>query len=299
MFRRCEDDLCMIMKFISSSPIVYLAANTFQQLNQPSVVSIAQNLVFGINRWDNSYTCNDFSRSIFNFIRLKCCSFQDDKEPIFSWQPATKCVEHEWQGGVRAAPASGTASDCGPSDRLGQPHSPHSPQTSRGPLRPSSHNRLEQFRPHHWFAVHLRLRLSGLQFPSYRLGFGWGNNLESYKFYGDYLSAKVRQVVYGHGDVVSCIARSETSLFADCYIATGSFDCTIALWHWNGHVRQFSRFNKSRLFIHSVSLENISSISSKNTFLKTKNWKSYPRLCNDKCQFTQQKEMNQKTIHKK
>ena len=62
--------------------------------------------------------------------------------------------------------------------------------------------------------------------------------------YGDYLSAKVRQVVYGHGDVVSCIARSETSLFADCYIATGSFDCTIALWHWNGHVGGVSLVSK-------------------------------------------------------
>lgn len=75
---------------------------------------------------------------------------------------------------------------------------------------------------------------------------GGENNSENYKsyFYGDYLSAKVRQVVYGHGDVVSCIARSETSLFADCYIATGSFDCTIALWHWNGHVGGVSLVSK-------------------------------------------------------
>ncbi|KJH44679.1 Beige/BEACH domain protein [Dictyocaulus viviparus] len=57
MFRRCEDDLCMLMKFISNSPVVYLAANTFQQLSQPIVVSVAQNLVFALNRWDNSYTC--------------------------------------------------------------------------------------------------------------------------------------------------------------------------------------------------------------------------------------------------
>ncbi|KAK5964611.1 hypothetical protein GCK32_014708, partial [Trichostrongylus colubriformis] len=56
MFRRCEDDLCMLMKFISNSPVVFLAANTFQQLPQPTVVSVAQNLVFALNRWDNSYT---------------------------------------------------------------------------------------------------------------------------------------------------------------------------------------------------------------------------------------------------
>lgn len=47
----------MLMKFISNSPVIYLAANTFQQLPQPTVVSVAQNLVFALNRWDNSYTC--------------------------------------------------------------------------------------------------------------------------------------------------------------------------------------------------------------------------------------------------
>ncbi|PIO60824.1 Beige/BEACH domain protein, partial [Teladorsagia circumcincta] len=62
MFRRCEDDLCMLMKFISNSPVVFLAANTFQQLPQPTVVSIAQNLVFALNRWDNSYTYGSVTR---------------------------------------------------------------------------------------------------------------------------------------------------------------------------------------------------------------------------------------------
>uniref|UniRef100_A0A1I7T2D8 Putative neurobeachin homolog n=1 Tax=Caenorhabditis tropicalis TaxID=1561998 RepID=A0A1I7T2D8_9PELO len=47
-------------------------------------------------------------------------------------------------------------------------------------------------------------------------------------------TGRVRQAVYGHGDVVTCIARSETSLFSDCYVVTGSMDCTVVLWHWNG-----------------------------------------------------------------
>ncbi|ETN81398.1 Beige/BEACH domain protein [Necator americanus] len=63
MFRRCEDDLCMLMKFISNSPVVFLAANTFHQLPQPTVVSVAQNLVFALNRWDNSYTYGTTTRS--------------------------------------------------------------------------------------------------------------------------------------------------------------------------------------------------------------------------------------------
>lgn len=40
-------------------------------------------------------------------------------------------------------------------------------------------------------------------------------------------------MIYGHGDVVTCLARSEANLFSDCYVASGSLDCTVVLWHWN------------------------------------------------------------------
>lgn len=66
MFRRCEDDLCMLMKFISNSAIVYLAANTWSQLPQPTVLSIANNLVFSLNKWDNNYTC----MFLYEFIKF-------------------------------------------------------------------------------------------------------------------------------------------------------------------------------------------------------------------------------------
>lgn len=56
-------------------------------------------------------------------------------------------------------------------------------------------------------------------------------------FFINFYLATVRQVIYGHGDVVTCVARSEPNLYADCYIATGSLDCTVVLWHFN-HVQQ-------------------------------------------------------------
>jgi WD40 repeat protein len=52
-----------------------------------------------------------------------------------------------------------------------------------------------------------------------------------------YIAARVRQVIYGHGDVVTCLARSEANLFADCYIASGGLDCTVVLWHWNAQTQ--------------------------------------------------------------
>uniref|UniRef100_A0A915KAW1 Uncharacterized protein n=1 Tax=Romanomermis culicivorax TaxID=13658 RepID=A0A915KAW1_ROMCU len=44
---------------------------------------------------------------------------------------------------------------------------------------------------------------------------------------------KTKQVIYGHKATVTCIARSECNVAADFYVATGSLDCTVLLWHWS------------------------------------------------------------------
>jgi hypothetical protein len=43
-------------------------------------------------------------------------------------------------------------------------------------------------------------------------------------------SAKILQVVHGHFDIVMCISRSECNLNQDCYVITGSKDCTVMVW---------------------------------------------------------------------
>ncbi|XKL61309.1 hypothetical protein PGB90_008366 [Kerria lacca] len=46
-------------------------------------------------------------------------------------------------------------------------------------------------------------------------------------------TAKIIQIIFGHYGVVTCLSRSECNITSDCYIASGSADCTVLLWHWN------------------------------------------------------------------
>jgi WD40 repeat protein len=47
------------------------------------------------------------------------------------------------------------------------------------------------------------------------------------------IAGKVVQTVFGHYNVATCIARSECNVSQDCYIVTGSKDCTVMVWHWS------------------------------------------------------------------
>lgn len=48
-----------------------------------------------------------------------------------------------------------------------------------------------------------------------------------------FFAAKIVQIIFGHYGVVTCLSRSECNISSDCYIASGSADCTVLLWHWN------------------------------------------------------------------
>ena len=57
---------------------------------------------------------------------------------------------------------------------------------------------------------------------------------------------KVCQTVYGHYDVVTCVARSECNISQDCYVVTGSKDCSVMVWHWNSKQQCILGDNGSR-----------------------------------------------------
>ena len=183
----------MMMKFISNSPVVHLSANTYAQLPNPTLLSISANLGFALNRWNNSYAGPSGTASL--------------------------------------PPAGAPADSAGNPDTSGPPNLP----LTVDPLLASGNP-----------ATPLARRSLGDPFDQ-RLTVRWANFASSvnsrYVFAAGYPDhsfrvietelGKVRQVVYGHADVVTVIGRSECNLVSDCYLASGSRDCTLLLWHWN------------------------------------------------------------------
>ncbi|CAD5222558.1 unnamed protein product [Bursaphelenchus xylophilus] len=198
MFQPSRDDLCMLMKFISNSAVVHLSANTFPQLVNPTVISVAQNLVFAMNRWNPATTQqNNATPRIGQSLPVDKNSESANTNDL----PLT----------VDPLLAVGNPSHPPPKRHLGD-------------------------------AFDQRLQITSFNFVT---------SVDSKSIiacgYPDYSfrvidaeSATVKQVVYGHGDVVTCLARSESALYADFYVASGSFDCTVVLWHFNQHTQQIA-----------------------------------------------------------
>ncbi|KAK3099516.1 hypothetical protein FSP39_005633 [Pinctada imbricata] len=55
MFSTVQDDVCMIMKFLSNSPVTHIAANTHPAVPTPAVTTITCNHNFAINKWNSNY----------------------------------------------------------------------------------------------------------------------------------------------------------------------------------------------------------------------------------------------------
>uniref|UniRef100_A0A5S6QKC9 Putative neurobeachin homolog n=1 Tax=Trichuris muris TaxID=70415 RepID=A0A5S6QKC9_TRIMR len=187
MFKPVMEDLCMIMKFISNSPVVHLSANTYSQLQNPTVVSVTASLCFALNRWNNSFTSNVGSH-------LSPPSGESPAQNVPVSLPLT----------------------VDPLLAAGNPASPVARRVLGDSLEPHTSAKWNNFVT---TADSKYMFVCGYPDHSFRL-------LETD-------NARVKQVLYGHKAVVTCLARSECGISSDCFLASGSRDCTVLLWHWN------------------------------------------------------------------
>ncbi|KAK6172415.1 hypothetical protein SNE40_016068 [Patella caerulea] len=182
MFSNNQDDVCMIMKFLSNSPVVHVAANTHPAVPLPAVLTISSNHNFAINKWNSNYQ-----------PQSNTASFSSEKQDPTA-QPQLPLAM----------------------DQLLVLHT--------GLFRRTLGDNFDQ-----------RLQVSQSSFVTTadnRFVFASGFWDKSFRlFFSE--SAKILQVIYGHYDVVTCIGRSECNVNQDCYIATGSKDCTVMIWMFN------------------------------------------------------------------
>ncbi|XP_060929107.1 neurobeachin-like [Limanda limanda] len=178
MFKdQMQQDVIMVLKFPSNSPVTHVAANTLPHLIVPAVVTVTCSRLFAVNRWHNTV-------------------------------------------GLRGAPGYS----------LEQAH--HLPIEMDSLVANSTGSNKRQITDlvdqsiqitTHCFVVTADNR--------YILVCGFWD--KSFRVYSSE-TGKLTQIVFGHWDVVTCLARSESYIGGDCYIVSGSRDATLLLWYWSG-----------------------------------------------------------------
>uniref|UniRef100_A0A7N6FK84 Neurobeachin n=1 Tax=Anabas testudineus TaxID=64144 RepID=A0A7N6FK84_ANATE len=174
MFKdQMQQDVIMVLKFPSNSPVTHVAANTLPHLTIPAVVTVTCSRLFAVNRWHNTvapgYSLEQAHHLPIEMDTLVANNTGSNKRQI------TDLVDQSIQITT------------------------------------------------HCFVVTADNR--------YILVCGFWD--KSFRVYSSE-TGKLTQIVFGHWDVVTCLARSESYIGGDCYIVSGSRDATLLLWYWSG-----------------------------------------------------------------
>uniref|UniRef100_A0A8C7ZYE6 Neurobeachin n=1 Tax=Oryzias sinensis TaxID=183150 RepID=A0A8C7ZYE6_9TELE len=178
MFKdQMQQDVIMVLKFPSNSPVTHVAANTLPHLTIPAVVTVTCSRLFAVNRWHNTV-------------------------------------------GLRGAPGYS----------LDQAH--HLPIEMDSVIANNTGSNKHQITD----LVDQSIRITTHCFVvtadnRYILVCSFWD--KSFRVYSSE-TGKLTQIVFGHWDVVTCLARSESYIGGDCYIVSGSRDATLLLWYWSG-----------------------------------------------------------------
>ncbi|KAG7221925.1 hypothetical protein INR49_016951 [Caranx melampygus] len=170
-----QQDVIMVLKFPSNSPVTHVAANTQQGLTSPAIITVTANRLFAVNKWHG-----------------------------LTGHQSSTVQDQQYQLPVEIDPL--IASNMGSHRRQISDLLDQSIQISSQCFVITADNRF--------------ILLCGFWDKSFRV------------YSTD--TGKLTQIVFGHRDVVTCLARSESYIGGDCYVLSGSRDATLLLWYWNG-----------------------------------------------------------------
>uniref|UniRef100_A0A8C5GLT0 Neurobeachin n=1 Tax=Gouania willdenowi TaxID=441366 RepID=A0A8C5GLT0_GOUWI len=178
MFKdQMQQDVIMVLKFPSNSPVTHVAANTLPHLSIPAAVTVTCSRLFAVNRWHNTVGL----RGAPGYSLEQAHHLPIEMDPLI-------------------------ANNSGMNKRQITDLVDQSIQINT-----------------HCFVVTADNR--------YILVCGFWD--KSFRVYSTE-TGKLTQIVFGHWDVVTCLARSESYIGGDCYIVSGSRDATLLLWYWSG-----------------------------------------------------------------
>ncbi|XP_015200106.2 lipopolysaccharide-responsive and beige-like anchor protein isoform X1 [Lepisosteus oculatus] len=169
-----QQDVIMVLKFPSNSPVAHVAANTQPGLSGSAIITVTANRLFAVNKW-HGLTGHQGS------VQEQPYQLPVEIDPLIASNVGT----HRRQI----------------TDLLDQSIQIHS----------------------QCFVITADNRFILV------CGF-WDKSFRVYSTD----SGKLTQIVFGHRDVVTCLARSESYIGGDCYVLSGSRDATLLLWYWNG-----------------------------------------------------------------
>uniref|UniRef100_UPI00398E3F74 lipopolysaccharide-responsive and beige-like anchor protein isoform X2 n=1 Tax=Pristiophorus japonicus TaxID=55135 RepID=UPI00398E3F74 len=169
-----QQDVIMVLKFPSNSPVTHVAANTQLGLAVPAIITVTASRLFAVNKWHNV-------TGLHGTMQEQPYQLPVEIDPLI----ANNTGMHRRQI----------------TDLLDQ-----SIQVNSQCFVITADNRF--------------ILVCGFWDKSFRV------------YSTD--TGKLTQVIFGHWDVVTCLARSESYIGGDCYILSGSRDATLLLWYWNG-----------------------------------------------------------------
>ncbi|XP_053167810.1 neurobeachin isoform X1 [Hemicordylus capensis] len=186
MFKdQMQQDVIMVLKFPSNSPVTHVAANTLPHLTIPAVVTVTCSRLFAVNRWHNTVGL----RGAPGYSLDQAHHLPIEMDPLI-------------------------ANNSGVNKRQITDLVDQSIQINAHCFVVTADNRY--------------ILICGFWDKSFRV---YSTETGRHHFF---VAGKLTQIVFGHWDVVTCLARSESYIGGDCYIVSGSRDATLLLWYWSG-----------------------------------------------------------------
>ncbi|CAL8070942.1 unnamed protein product [Calicophoron daubneyi] len=240
MFSPLGEEVCMVFKFYSNSPVVFVGCNTDPStLPYPAIVTVTANRSVALSRWNNTAADVAYQTALVH-PRLSVTAndptpnFGSTKEdPSHLDEPAAKSEQPIPSTDTPDPSTSSTTVDFVNggntknmvSNERPQPTAPEVPTGHAS--QPCVYSLGEDFdqclvgnsNQYTITADNRSLTSCGYSDWSFRVF-----SLETGRFI---------QAIFGHFDVVTCINHSECQAGHHCYLVTGSRDRTVKLWLYN------------------------------------------------------------------